>query len=84
MVAYAVLAGIRENGLDVPADVAVIGVDNDPIGSLLRPSLSTIDTGHVELGDQLAQLIQAALNDESAAIPPASHQLRLVLRDSAP
>ena len=36
MVAYAVLAGIAEHGLTVPDDIAVIGVDNDPVGALLQ------------------------------------------------
>jgi DNA-binding LacI/PurR family transcriptional regulator len=84
MVAYAVLAGVRENGLTVPDDIAVIGVDNDPVGALLSPSLTTVDTRHVEVADELARLVIGARNGASLTMRPISHDYRVIVRDSAP
>jgi DNA-binding LacI/PurR family transcriptional regulator len=84
VVAYAVLAGVRENGLIVPDDVAVIGVDNDPVGALIEPSLTTIDTRHVEVADELARLVIAARNGAASEMRPISHEYHVIVRASTP
>ncbi|WP_233189188.1 substrate-binding domain-containing protein [Subtercola sp. Z020] len=47
-VAMAVLAAASDLGLSVPSDVAVIGVDDDPVAQLMTPALSSV---RAELGD---------------------------------
>lgn len=83
-VAMAVLAGIRDNGLTVPADLAVIGVDNLPVAALTRPALTTIDIASDALAHALVRKTLAALNDLSE--PPdrttAKNTLRVVARES--
>lgn len=50
-VAMGVYDGLRERGLSVPNDVAVVGFDNqDVIAAHLRPPLSTVALPHYELG----------------------------------
>ncbi|SEB92712.1 transcriptional regulator, LacI family [Paramicrobacterium humi] len=50
-VAMGLYDGLRENGLRIPDDVAVIGFDNqDVIAAHLRPPLSTVALPHYELG----------------------------------
>jgi DNA-binding LacI/PurR family transcriptional regulator len=83
-VAYAVLAGIADNGKAVPQDIAVIGVDNDPLGALINPSLTTVDTRHVETADELARLVIAARNGATAAMVAISHEYEVIVRASAP
>jgi DNA-binding LacI/PurR family transcriptional regulator len=84
MVAYGVLAGLGENGLKVPDDVAVIGVDNDPVGALLSPSLTTIDTRHVEVADELARLVIAARDGATPSVRAIPQEYRVIVRESAP
>lgn len=43
--------GLRENGLSIPDDMAVVGFDNqEVIAAHLRPPLSTVSLPHYELG----------------------------------
>ncbi|WP_102191438.1 LacI family DNA-binding transcriptional regulator [Microbacterium aurantiacum] len=50
-VAMGLYDGLREQGLRIPEDVAVIGFDNqDVIAAHLRPPLSTVALPHYELG----------------------------------
>ncbi len=43
--------GLRENGLSIPEDIAVVGFDNqEVIAAHLRPPLSTVSLPHYELG----------------------------------
>ena len=84
MVAYAVLAGSAEHGLKVPDDIAIIGVDNDPVGALLTPSLTTIDTRHVEVADELARLVIAARDGEEPEMRAISQDYRVIARQTAP
>lgn len=50
-VAMGLYDGLRENGLRIPDDVAVMGFDNqEVIAAHLRPPLSTVALPHYELG----------------------------------
>lgn len=50
-VAMGVYDGLRENGIAIPDDIAVVGFDNqEVIAAHLRPTLSTVGLPHYELG----------------------------------
>ena len=50
-VAMGLYDGLRERGLSIPADVAVVGFDNqEVIAAHLRPPLTTVALPHYELG----------------------------------
>ena len=81
-VAFAVLAGARAAGLDVPADLAVIGVDDVPLAALASPPLTTVTQSIEREASYLAACVLAALDGEDA--PPRPHDApALVERDSA-
>lgn len=42
MMALGVLEGLRQCGISVPEDVAIIGSDNIPMGKWFRPNLTTV------------------------------------------
>jgi LacI family transcriptional regulator len=84
IVALAVLAGLQRNGVTVPRDVAVIGVDDDPLGVVSTPTLTTVDAAHVATADELARLVILArkgVTDEGGAI---AHPNTVIVRESAP
>ncbi len=81
-VAFAVLAGLRAHGVDVPSEVGVIGVDNDPTGELTSPTLTTIDIHHVGMANELADIVIAA-RDGVEPRTRGPHPARVVVRESA-
>jgi DNA-binding LacI/PurR family transcriptional regulator len=56
-VALAVMAGARMLSLDVPTDIAVIGVDDIPTARLADPPLTTVTTDQAAVARHLAQTI---------------------------
>ncbi len=51
---------LRRMGLDIPADVSVIGYDNQPISRVLDPPLTTLDLPHGEMGRWAAEQLLGA------------------------
>lgn len=80
-----VLEAARREGFDVPADVAVVGIDDDePLCELASPALSSVDANHVMVGYRAAELLDAMLMgdpppSEPIFVPPA----RVVVRSSS-
>lgn len=66
-VGLAVLAGLRDAGLAVPDDVAVIGVDDVPAAALASPALSSVDQA---IGRQAAYLSACTLAALDGTPPP--------------
>ena len=81
-VALAVLAGLRAHGLRVPGDVAVVGVDDAPLGRLADPPLTTVSQSAEVQAHHLAAQVIAVL-DGRPPPPPSEQVVRLVRRASA-
>ncbi len=83
LIAVGALRGLRAAGRDVPADVAVVGVDNTDLAEACWPPLTSVDLGSQERGRLAAGLLIARLD---AAVQPAVSRLavrpRLVVRGS--
>jgi LacI family transcriptional regulator len=75
--AYTVLDAAFTLGIQVPGEMAVLGVDNDAlVCELALPSLSSIATNTMQVGFEAAALLAKLMNGESAPdkpirIPPA-------------
>jgi LacI family transcriptional regulator len=46
---------LKENGLSVPSDIAIVGFNNDAISKLVEPNLTTIDYPGRYMGEIAAQ-----------------------------
>ncbi|GAA1272093.1 LacI family DNA-binding transcriptional regulator [Arthrobacter pascens] len=65
--------GLREHGLSIPDDIAVVGFDNqEVIAAHLRPPLSTVSLPHYELGAAGVRML-LGLEDAQAATPTKIH-----------
>jgi LacI family transcriptional regulator len=51
---------IRDAGLDIPGDVAIVGFDDAPWTTLIRPQLTVVAQPTYEIGRQAAQLLASA------------------------
>ncbi|MFF4035078.1 substrate-binding domain-containing protein [Streptomyces sviceus] len=82
-IARGVADTLRENGVDVPGKVAIVGYDNwDVMALASRPPLTTIDTDLAEIGRQAALRLLDAIGSRPE---PGRHTVpcRLVVRESS-
>lgn len=84
-VALAILAGLRLDGVECPAQVAVVGVDDAPAARLAEPPLTTISQSIELQARYLAGLVLAGLGDQAEDEAPAfpGDGMVLVVRGSA-
>lgn len=81
--AIGAMCALREAGLRVPEDVALIGFDNVPVSSMVQPELTTVAQPMRQLGETAATLLLRRLRDPMAVVEGLLLEHRLVLRDSA-
>ena len=57
---------LKENNVLIPDDIAVVGFNNDVIGKIVEPALTTIDYAGREMGEVAARTIIGHLKGESS------------------
>ncbi len=82
-VALAVLAGARRQGIDVPDDLAVIGVDDIPSAAAALPTLTTVRANTQVLAGYIADTIVRRIDGKPAAKRARSDIHSVIRRDSA-
>lgn len=83
MVAIGIMAGLREAGLSVPADIRVVGYDNLRVAAMVSPSLSTIAQPLEDMGAEAVRMIKELLASEELPDPVmVVHEPFLVQRES--
>jgi LacI family transcriptional regulator len=82
-VARTLLSACHEAGIDVPKDIAILGVDNFPnLCELWPATLSSIPQDFAQMGYQAARLLQCCMNGSSrkltrpVLIPPGKLHVR--------
>jgi LacI family transcriptional regulator len=82
LLAVGVLAALRDAGLDVPGDVALVGMDNSDLSELTWPALTTVDLGSSERARIAAELLLARIEEPERAVQVVGVEPRLVIRAS--
>ncbi|WP_243065045.1 LacI family DNA-binding transcriptional regulator [Humibacter sp. RRB41] len=77
--AYAVIA---ENGLSIPRDIAVVGYDDDALGSAASPALTTMHQSANELGAVMASTLVKSIEGQDVEHQTIL-QTRLIVRGSS-
>lgn len=80
--AVGAMRGIREAGLRVPDDVAVMGMNNDDVAEYTDPPLSSVDLRAEELGSEAAAMLLEAIEGRLSAPARRLVPHRLVARAS--
>lgn len=63
-VAVGVYQQLRQAGLNIPNDVGVTGFSNNPITSMLSPTMTTVDQHGYKLGQTAARILLEEINNQ--------------------
>jgi len=83
LVAVGALQACAALGRTVPDDIAVIGVDDIPLASLISPRLTTLKTPKYDIGLSAVELLLQCLQGQNEQ-PPRFFEQKFVVRESAP
>ncbi len=61
-VAAVCMRTLKEHGISIPRDIAVVGFNNDAIGKLIEPALTTINYPGIDVGEIAARNLMNHLN----------------------
>ena len=80
IIAVGVLKTLKAAGIQVPADVAVVGFDNIQLSAFTTPSLTTVQQNTIQAGEALVENLLRAIEGEQTAdyLMPAT----LIVRQS--
>lgn len=76
---------LREAGISIPREVAVVGFANEPFCSFVDPSLSSIDQISLPIGEEVASLLLKEMDTDVPEREPHTVELtaRLIVRNSS-
>ncbi|HIC88761.1 MAG TPA: LacI family transcriptional regulator, partial [Anaerolineae bacterium] len=80
--AIGAIYALRDAGLRVPEDLAVVGYDDREVASLVRPALTTVTLPCYEMGQAAARLLLSQLGDQEKPAIAERVRGRLVVRES--
>jgi LacI family transcriptional regulator len=81
-VAVAVVGHLREAGLSVPGDLAVIGFDDVPWAAFVRPALTTVRQPLAEIGTSAVGMLHARIADPAIPLQQRTLPVEFVVRRS--
>ncbi|MFD4990445.1 LacI family DNA-binding transcriptional regulator [Cellulosimicrobium cellulans] len=83
VMAQGAVHALREQGRRVPDDVAVVGFDDSPAGTLTRPALTTVRQPVEEMAAEMARLLLEQVETGEPRVTSRIFDPVLVVRDSA-
>jgi DNA-binding LacI/PurR family transcriptional regulator len=83
-VAFGAMKVLKENGIKIPEDVAIVGYTDEPTASLVDPDLTTIAQPTFEIGQTAARLLLGQINDslKEGVAEKTTLKTRLIIRGS--
>jgi LacI family transcriptional regulator len=79
LTAIGIMAGLRERGVRVPADIAVVGMDDIEVASFLHPTLTTAGVAPRRVAAAFVDLLSPRLEQPGPGLP-RRRKLRFALR----
>lgn len=79
------LSIIKEKGLRVPEDIAIVGFNNDMISRMMEPAITTINYPGAQMGESIARILINHLNEvgDLSLISKVMLETTLIERDSS-
>ncbi|TZE82383.1 LacI family transcriptional regulator [Calorimonas adulescens] len=82
-IALGAIMRLKEQGITVPDDVAVVGVNDSPIGRVARPSLTTMSVEIFDMGVRAAEMLIERINDGDIPSYHIVFPSELIVRESS-
>lgn len=82
LMAFGLMAGFRDAGLSVPADVSLVGIDGLFLSALMNPGLTTVRLPVPEMANKLVERVIGRMADPSIKPSEFIFQPDLVERES--
>lgn len=82
LLAFGLMAGFRDAGLEVPQDVSVVGIDNVFLSTLMHPAMTSVRVPVPEMAQVMVERVMSRLSDPSIATQEFLFSPTLVARDS--
>lgn len=83
LVALGCLQALERAGLECPADVSLLGHNDTPLVTAMRPPLTTVAIPRTEIGVEAARLLKRLLEGEQVEPGPRLLETKLIVRGSA-
>ncbi|UFJ40814.1 LacI family DNA-binding transcriptional regulator [Brevibacillus humidisoli] len=80
--AIGALKGIKEEGVRVPQDIAVVGFDNIQFAAMMNPTLTTVAQPMYEMGCEAARMLIHKLNHPDDSLRSVILDHELIIRES--
>lgn len=77
--AISALQYLKQQGFKIPEDIAIVGFSNEPISSVIEPSLTTIDQPGFEMGKIATNLLLTQIKDKQRQTKSENIVLKPVL-----
>ncbi len=81
--AVGAMQAVHDAGLRVPEDVAIVGFDNVPFATMVRPRLTTVAQPMKRLGENAARVLIERLNDPELPVSGTMLEHDIIVRESA-
>ena len=81
-IAISVMLVAKERGIDIPKKLSIIGFNNEPVGELINPSLTSISQPGFSMGEKAAQLLINEFKNPSIVFEKKILNSFLVIRNS--
>lgn len=82
LLAIGAIHALREHGVRVPADVAVVGMDDTELGRVFQPTLTSVSLGATRRGNLAAELILRRVEHRQEAASHLHVGPELIVRQS--
>lgn len=83
MLAAGIVGALQNRGLDVPADVSVVGINDSIICNRTRPALSSVRLNVRQLGEEVAKLLIARIENPDQPVRRVIVPCELIVRESS-
>jgi len=86
LLAFGVLKALRELGISVPGQVALVGYDDIDFAQVIEPALTTVSQPAFEIGFKGTEILLEKINNPSNDAPPARQVVfppQLIIRASS-